>query len=77
MLVAETFPREGGSLLLDWTMDLPTLAAEMTGEGAELMVFRPPPCRTTLSAQCSTPVFMSIAASPSARWRLDLVIDMV
>jgi len=51
MLAAKTFPREGGSLLLDWTMDPPTLAAKMTGEGAELTLLRPPPCRTTLSTQ--------------------------
>jgi len=40
MLAAKTFPREGGSLLLDWTMDPPTLAAKMTGEGAELTLLR-------------------------------------
>jgi len=51
MLAAETFPGEGGSLLLDWTMDPPTLAAKMTGEGAELTLLRPPSCRTSLSTQ--------------------------
>jgi hypothetical protein len=47
MLATETFPGDGGSLLLD----LPTLTAEMTGEGAELTLLRPSPCRTTLSTQ--------------------------